>query len=113
MTDTIVVTGLGCISAAGNDVAEFESTLFNPELVSSIAPTNIIKPDENIPFLAAQVNNYNGSDYFPKKEIKLLDRYAQFAMISAEQAIKDANLVFDTTNKHRTSVVHGTSIGGQ
>ncbi|GAA6170462.1 beta-ketoacyl-[acyl-carrier-protein] synthase family protein [Colwellia sp. KU-HH00111] len=113
MTDTIVVTGLGCISAAGNDVAEFESTLFNPELVSSIAPTNIIKPDENIPFLAAQVNNYNGSDYFPKKEIKLLDRYAQFAMISAEQAVKDANLVFDTTNKHRTSVVHGTSIGGQ
>jgi len=113
MTDNIVVSGLGCISAAGDNVFEFESMLFNPSLISSIAPTDIMKPDENIPFIAAQVKNYNATNYFPKKELKLLDRYAQFALISAEQAIKDAKLVFNSTNQHRTSVVHGTSIGGQ
>lgn len=113
MPDDIVVSGLGCISAAGNNVFEFESSLFNPALVSSIAPTSIMKPDENIPFIAAQVKHYNASDYFQKKELKRLDRYAQFALISAEQAINDAKLVFNSSNQHRTSVVYGTSIGGQ
>jgi nodulation protein E len=113
MSDAIVVSGMGCISAAGHDVQAFESSIFNSPLTSCIANTNILKPDENIPFLAAQVKDYVASDHFPKKELKLLDRYAQFALISAKQAIKDADLTFDSNNQHRTGVVHGTSIGGQ
>ena len=113
MSDAIVVSGMGCISAAGKNVAEFSSSIFQPSLSSCISTTNILKPDENISFLAAQVKDYAANDYFTKKELKLLDRYAQFALISAEQAIKDANLVFDASNQQRSSVVHGTSIGGQ
>jgi nodulation protein E len=113
MSDAIVVSGMGCISAAGHDISAFESSIFSSPLTSCISQTNILKPDENVHFLAAQVKNYAASDYFPKKELKLLDRFSQFALISAEQAIKDAELVFDSNNQHRTCVVHGTSIGGQ
>ncbi|SEK40233.1 3-oxoacyl-[acyl-carrier-protein] synthase II [Colwellia chukchiensis] len=113
MSDAIVVSGMGCISAAGNNVAQFCANLFQPTLANFIAPTLIQKPDENSYFLAAQVKDYYANEHFTKQQLKLLDPFAQFALLSAEQAIADAKLAINASNQHRISVVHGTSIGGQ
>ncbi len=109
----IVVTGLGCISAAGHDVSTFEQMLFSVPAGSAIGPADGFKASDGRNVVAAQVKDYVPEQYFNKAELKLLDRYAQFALISAEQAIKDASLNLLTCNLKRVSVVHGTSIGGQ
>ena len=48
MSDAIVVSGMGCISAAGKNVAEFSSSIFQPSLSSCISTTNILKLDEKM-----------------------------------------------------------------
>jgi nodulation protein E len=113
MNDDIVVTGLGCISAAGNNLIEFEKQLFEHGDKQTIAPVTLFELSNNDDYIAAEVKNYQASEHFAKNELKLLDRYAQFAVISAQEAIKHANINLSEHNLSRVSVVHGSSIGGQ
>lgn len=113
MNEDIVVTGLGCISAAGNNLVEFENQLFNNSDQQTIAPITLFPCLPNEKYIAAEVKHYQATDYFSNSELKLLDRYAQFALISAQQAIQDSAIDFSECNLSRVSVIHGTSIGGQ
>ena len=113
MNEDIVVTGLGCISAAGNNLIEFEKRLFNQGSNQAIAPVTLFPITNNDNYIAAEVKSYEASEHFTKNELKLLDRYAQFAVISAQEAINHADIDLATQNLNRISVVHGTSIGGQ
>ncbi len=113
MSENIVITGLGCISGAGNNLAEFEKQIFQEQNNLTIAPVTLFSPNEGDYHIAAEVKNYQAKDHFKANELKLLDRYAQFAIISAEEAIKHAQLDIKQHNPNRISVIHGTSIGGQ
>lgn len=113
MNETIVITGMGCISAAGKNLAEFEHNIFSSQLVDSIKPVSLFKINEQESYIAAEVKTYNCEEHFSKTELKLLDRYAQFALISAQEAVNNAAIDFSLMNPTRISVVHGSSIGGQ
>lgn len=113
MNEDIVVTGLGCISAAGNNLIEFEDQLFNQNNHDSIGPISLFPCSATDNFIGAEVKNYQASDHFANNQLKLLDRYAQFAVISAQEAIQHSAIDFTQCDLSRVSVVHGTSIGGQ
>ncbi|MGV2872432.1 beta-ketoacyl-[acyl-carrier-protein] synthase family protein [Colwellia sp. E150_009] len=113
MIEPIVVTGMGCISAAGNNASEFKKNIFSTLSNDTIREISLFKADENTNYIAAEVKDYISEHHFSKNELKLLDRFAQFALISAQEAIIDAELDFTTLNPQRISVVHGSSIGGQ
>lgn len=113
MSENIVVTGMGCISAAGNNLKEFERNIFSHKPINNINSVTLFKLTNNSNYIAAEIKNYSSEDHFTKNELKLLDRYAQFALISAQEAITDANIDFSQVPPTRISVVHGSSIGGQ
>ncbi len=115
MNQRIVVTGLGCISAAGNNVDAFTQSLFAQQAgdCQNIAPITLFDTDDFATKIAAEVKNYQPQDYFTKTQLKQLDRYSQFALLATDEAIKDAELDFNTEIAARIAVVYGTSIGGQ
>lgn len=113
MTARIVVTGLGCISGAGNNVDAFNHSIFSDGPNKSILPVSLFTPDKQVKQIAAEVKNYIPEDFFSTAELKQYDRFSQFALLSADEAIRDAGITFDESLSKRTCVVHGTSIGGQ
>ncbi|WDD99378.1 beta-ketoacyl-[acyl-carrier-protein] synthase family protein [Thalassomonas actiniarum] len=113
MAARIVVTGLGCISGAGKNVGEFNRSIFSDGPNKSILPISLFSPDKHMTKIAAEVKNYAPGDFFSAAELKQYDRFSQFALLSADEAITDAGLAFDDNLSKRTCVVHGTSIGGQ
>lgn len=113
MTEAIVITGMGCISAAGHNLADFEHNLFSGVPTKTINEVSLFKPDHHAKYIAAEVKNYQSEKHFLTNELKLLDRFAQFALISAQEAIANAKLDLEKVNLNKVSVVHGSSIGGQ
>lgn len=109
----IVVTGMGCISASGNNVQEFTNNLFDKENGNTILPISLFTPDLHMTKIAAEVKNYTPESYFSATDRKQIDRYAQFALLTTDEAIKDAGIEINESLAKRSCVIHGTSIGGQ
>jgi nodulation protein E len=111
MARRVVVTGMGVIAAPGVTISEFWASLAAGQ--SAIRPMTLI-PEGALRFSnAAEVPGYRAMDYFDEKTADSLDRFAQFAVIAAREAVKDADVEFDAALKQRTAVVTGTSTGGQ
>ncbi|PCI59088.1 MAG: beta-ACP synthase [Gammaproteobacteria bacterium] len=111
----IVITGFGCISAAGNNVEQFSQTIFSEPKNDSNTITPITRFDtSNITTkIAAEVKNYCPQEHFNKTQLKQLDRFSQFALLATDEAILSADLHLSPTTAARTCVIYGTSIGGQ
>jgi len=62
---------------------------------------------------AAEVRGYNSGDYFDEKRAMLLDRFAQFGLIAAREAIADADIEWTHDLRERTGIVTGSCVGGQ
>ena len=110
----VVITGLGCISALGHNVNDSWKAMLAG--ASGIAPLQAIAPDLwQFPIntkIAAQVHNYQPTDFLSSQQISTLDRFAQFALIAAKEAVVDANLSFDNELEQRSAVILGSGIGG-
>lgn len=107
----IVVTGMGVISAIGNNLI-----VFSENLLTGIGGISEITCFDTTSFrcqIAAEVKNYDSSLHFDARKLSLLDRFSQFAVISAREAVKDANLTINPDNAHRIAIIHGTGIGGE
>jgi nodulation protein E len=107
----IVITGLGIISPLGHDVETFKSRLFSGD--SGVGPLTITGPTPLQTPIAAEVRGYDPADHFDKGQLAQLDRFCQFAVLSARQAVADAGIEFSGELAERTAVVHGTGVGGQ
>ena len=107
----VVVTGLGAISALGHDVPCFWNALIAGRPgIAPIASVDVSK----IRFQnGAEVRHYDPSQHFEASQADLLDRFAQFGLIAARQAIRDSGIVFTPELRQRTATVTGTSVGGQ
>ena len=55
---------------------------------------------------------FDGARFFPAPKLRMLDRVSQFALVAAAQAVRDADLVFDHTDRQRAGVFIGTGMGG-
>jgi len=111
MTRRVAVTGIGVICALGRDRAEFWDALAAGRC--GIAPLTLVDRAALRFENAAEVREYRASDYFDEKEAAQLDRFAQFALIAAREAVGDAGMVFDDALRESSAVVTGSCVGGK
>lgn len=106
----VVVTGLGAVTPVGNNVEEtWNNLVAGKSGAASITQFDCSKFKSQF---ACEVKNLNINDYIDRKEARKMDRYTQFAIISAMQAVKDSGMNLETIDKNRVGVVFGVGIGG-
>ncbi len=106
----VVVTGLGALTPIGNNIDEYWDGLINGK--SGCAPITYFDTENFKTKFACEVKNYSPTDYFDKKEARKLDKFAQYAIVSSEEAIKDAAIDMEKIDKFRVGVIWGAGIGG-
>lgn len=107
----VVVTGLGALTPIGNTVDEYWESLANG--VSGAAPITRFDTSKFKTKFACEVKNFDPFEHIIKKDARKMDPFAQYAVVAADQAIKDANLFENTEINHdRVGVIWGAGIGG-
>ncbi|MTG97551.1 MULTISPECIES: beta-ketoacyl-ACP synthase II [Myroides] len=106
----VVVTGLGALTPIGNNIQEYWNNLING--VSGAAPITYFDATNFKTQFACEIKNFNVEDFIERKEARKMDRYAQYAMVSADEAIKDSGLNLETIDLDRAGVIWGSGIGG-
>lgn len=111
MRRRVAVTGIGVIAAPGRTREAFWNALARGE--SAIRPMALV-PEGALRFSnGAEVPDYRATDYFDEKQADFLDRFAQFAVIAAREAIRNAGIAITPELAENTAVVTGSSTGGQ
>jgi 3-oxoacyl-[acyl-carrier-protein] synthase II len=106
----VVVTGLGALTPLGNSVPEFWKNLVDAK--SGCAP---IKKFDTAKFktkFACEVKAFDPASHFEKSEVRKLDPFAQYALVSTAEALRDSNLNMDAIDKTRVGVIWGSGQGG-
>ncbi|MCW5520929.1 beta-ketoacyl-ACP synthase II [Aureitalea sp. L0-47] len=106
----VVVTGLGALTPIGNTVSEYWDGLKNGK--SGCAPITYFDTEKFKTKFACEIKNYDPKDHFDRKEARKLDKFAQYALVSSDEAIKDAGINLDEIDKFRVGVIWGAGIGG-
>jgi len=111
MPRRVVVTGVGVISALGPNAAAFWRSLAGglPGMGPLQSPEFSGLRISN----GAEVRNYEPSAYFTGKETDFLDRFAQFAVVAAREAVKDSGIEWSAELRERAAIVTGSCVGGQ
>ncbi len=106
----VVVTGLGAISPIGNDVP----TMWKNALAGESGAGPITHFDASLfkTQFACEVKNFNPAEIFDRKEARKYDRYTQFAIKAATEAMEDAGIDVEKENKDRIGVIFSAGIGG-
>jgi len=106
----VVVTGLGALTPIGNNIEEYWDGLVNGK--SGCAPITYFDTEKFKTKFACELKNFNAEDHFDRKEARKLDRFAQYALVSSDEAIIDAGINLDEIDKFRVGVIWGAGIGG-
>jgi 3-oxoacyl-[acyl-carrier-protein] synthase II len=106
----VVITGLGAITPLGNSVQEFWNALING--VSGAQPITKFDASKFKTQFACEVKNFDGSQYFDRKELRKYDLVSQYGIVAANQAIEDSKIDFSKVDKTRVGVVWTSGIGG-
>jgi nodulation protein E len=111
MQHRVVVTGAGVISALGHNCGEFWRSLAAGR--SGIQPLQAV--DRGLLRFpnGAEVQGFDPSRYFDEKEIGLLDRFAQFGVVAAREAIAQSGIQWSEELRESTAIVTGSCVGGQ
>lgn len=106
----VVVTGLGALTPIGNNIQEYWDALVSGK--SGCAPITYFDTEKFKTKFACELKNFNAEDHFDRKEARKLDRFAQYALVSSDEAILDAGIDFIDVDKFRVGVIWGAGIGG-
>tara|TARA_R100001369_G_scaffold29172_4_gene52551 strand:+ start:28036 stop:29289 length:1254 start_codon:yes stop_codon:yes gene_type:complete len=106
----VVVTGLGALTPIGNNVEEYWDALVAGK--SGCAPITYFDAEKFKTKFACELKNFNVLDFFDRKEARKLDRFAQYAIVASDEAIRDSGIDLNVVNKHRVGVIWGAGIGG-
>ncbi|WP_114781370.1 beta-ketoacyl-ACP synthase II [Botryobacter ruber] len=106
----VVVTGLGALTPIGSTVSEYWNGLSNG--VSGAAPITRFDASKFKTQFACEVKGYSPDNYFDRKEARKMDPFSQYAMVVAEEAVNDSNLLNGTYDPARVGVIWGSGIGG-
>lgn len=106
----VVITGMGAVTPVGNNLEDFWKAIKS----GKNGITAVTRFDtEGFPCkMAGEVKNFDATEYIDKKEARRMDRFTQFGIAAAKQAIADSGIDFDTVDLDRTGVIVGCGIGG-
>lgn len=105
-----VVTGLGALTPIGNNHQDYWEALIN-----GVSGAELISRFDASKFktrFACEVKKFDAAAYFDRKEAKKYDLYTMFAMVAADEAIKDAGLDLEKINRDKAGVIWASGIGG-
>ncbi|MCC6299112.1 MAG: beta-ketoacyl-ACP synthase II [Anaerolineales bacterium] len=110
MRKRVVVTGMGCISPVGNTAKETWTALLEGK--SGAGPITHFDASKHKTRFAAEVKGFDPLAHFGAREARKMDRFTQFAMAATVEALEQAGLKIDESNRDRVGIVIGTGIGG-
>ena len=106
----VAITGLGAVTSLGMGAEQFWSSIKNGKCgISTIERIDVSDLPTKV---GAEIKDFHPADYIEKKEIKRMDRYAQYAMAAAQMAVESSKLNIDHINKERLGVIIGSGVGG-
>jgi 3-oxoacyl-[acyl-carrier-protein] synthase II len=106
----VVITGMGALTPLGNNVNDYWNNLVNG--VSGAGPITRFDASKFKTRFACEVKGFDPLNYVEKQEARKYDLYTQFSIAASDEAIKHANINFDTVNKDRIGVIWGSGNGG-
>ena len=106
----VVVTGLGALTPVGNNVNELWKGLTAG--VSGAGPITHFDAEKFKCRIAAELKGFDPLNHFDKKEMRLLDGYTVYGLVTVDEAMHDAGLVDENIDKARAGVVWGSGMGG-
>ncbi len=106
----VVLTGIGAITPIGNSVPELWEGIKAGKC--GIAPITLYDTSEQKVKLAGEVKNFQPEKVIEKKELRRMDRFTQFALYAAAEAMQDSKIDLDTVDKNRFGVIVASGIGG-
>lgn len=106
----VVVTGLGALTPIGNNIEEYWNGLISGQ--SGAAPVTHFDASNFKTQFACEIKNFNPTDYIDRKEVRRMDRFAQYAMVTSQEALEDSSLDLEKVDKKRVGVIWGAGIGG-
>ena len=110
MHERIVITGLGCVSPLGNDAETTWKQIVAG--ISGAARITLYDPSDFLNQIAAEVKDFDAASIFGRKAARRMDRFSQFALLSAQEAVEDSGLKITSDNRDRIGAVIGSAIGG-
>lgn len=110
MFKRVVVTGLGALTPIGNDIPAYWEGLSNG--VSGAARITRFDPEKFKTKFACEVKDFDVKNYIDFREAKRMDWFTQYAMVVADEAMKDCGLDLTTENRNRIGVIWASGIGG-
>ena len=106
----VVVTGLGALTPIGNNVEAYWQALLAGK--SGAARITRFDPEKFKTQFACELKDFNVTDFIDRREARRMDRFSQYAMVTADEAVKDAGLDTLDFNPDRIGVIWGSGIGG-
>jgi len=106
----VVVTGMGALTPIGNTLQDYWNSL-----VEGVSGANLITHFNTEKYktrFACELKDYDPAKYFDRKESRKMDRYAQYAMVAADEAVKNAGLDPEAADKDRSGIIWASGIGG-
>jgi 3-oxoacyl-[acyl-carrier-protein] synthase II len=106
----VVITGLGAVSPIGNTVDETWRAILTGK--GGVDRITLFDTEKFATKIAAEVKNFDPLNYFEKKEVRKLDRFTQFSLVAADEAVKTSGLDLEKEDRDRIGVIVGSGIGG-
>ena len=106
----VVITGIGVFASTGKNADDFFDTLVHAR--SAIRRIRQFDPTPLTVQIAAEIPDYEPTDYFPAKRLDLLDRFSQFGLLAATEAMESSGVQLRDEERPRFGVVAGSGMGG-
>jgi 3-oxoacyl-[acyl-carrier-protein] synthase II len=106
----VVITGLGAVTPIGNTVATYWAGLQSG--VNGVAPITLFDASKHACRFAAEVKDFDPSGVLDPKETKRWDRFCQFGVVAAKEALAHSGLEITDANRQRIGVIIGSGVGG-
>lgn len=106
----VVVTGLGALTPIGNNIEEYWNGLANG--VSGAAPITYFDASQFKTRFACELKNFDVNEFLDRKEARKMDKFTQYALVVADEAIRDCGLDMEKKDPSRIGVIWGAGIGG-
>ncbi len=110
MKNRVVITGMGIVSPIGIGIKSFEEALFAGN--SGITRITHFDASSYSSQIAGEVKNFDTRNYLSPKEVRRMDRFTQFGMVAAEEAIKGAEIDFEKEDLSKIGILVGSGVGG-